>query len=120
MWTTTSIRRMCIALFGALTLGCSSDSSTNPQNTSTITAAGSGDALAFSPQSVTISASDSVKFVFKDITHNVVFDDPEQIGVPGDILTVHDTTVSRTFTTVGTFAFHCTIHPVMTGQVVVQ
>jgi plastocyanin len=31
-----------------------------------------------------------------------------------------DTTVSRTFNTIGTFPFICTVHPGMAGEIVVE
>jgi plastocyanin len=31
-----------------------------------------------------------------------------------------NTSVQRTFGTAGTFSYHCTIHPEMTGTIVVQ
>jgi plastocyanin len=41
-------------------------------------------------------------------------------GVPADIATTANASVTRTFSTAGTFTYHCTIHPQMTGTVIVQ
>jgi plastocyanin len=42
-------------------------------------------------------------------------------GAPEDIVGVNTSTIiSRTFSTVGTFPYQCTIHSGMTGSVVVQ
>jgi len=46
--------------------------------------------------------------------HNVIFDDGSSSSSTQD-----QGTFSKTFNTAGTFAYHCTLHP-MTGTVVVQ
>ncbi len=74
--------------------------------------------LAFSPNAVTIAPGGTVTFAFGAVGHAVKFD--TGTNPPGDIPGVNaDTSVSRTFATAGTFAFHCTIHPQMTGTIVV-
>jgi plastocyanin len=54
-----------------------------------------------------------------DDGHNAIFNKTAP-GAPPDIPVVMDTTVSRTFGTVGTFPFVCTVHPGMAGEVVVH
>lgn len=74
--------------------------------------------LAFSPSTVTVAPGGTVTFAFGAVGHSVKFD--AVANVPGDIPGVNaDTSVSRTFSTAGTYAFHCTIHPQMTGTIVV-
>jgi plastocyanin len=41
-------------------------------------------------------------------------------GTPTNISDIASTSVARTFTTAGTFAYHCTIHAGMNGTVVVH
>jgi len=75
--------------------------------------------LALSPSSVTITAGESVTWAFGSVGHNVYFD--AAAGAPADIPgTNSDVSISRTFSTQGTFGFSCHIHPNMRGQVIVQ
>ena len=51
--------------------------------------------------------------------HNAIFNKTPS-GAPADVNIVVDSTVSRVFTTRGTFGYYCTVHPGMTGEVVVH
>ena len=75
----------------------------------------------FTPAQITIRTQQSVAFGFlEDVAHNAIFRDRAQHpGVPSDVPTTTSGVVTRTFTTAGTFPFECTLHPGMTGQVVV-
>ena len=65
---------------------------------------------AFDPVDLTVAKNVAVKFTAKTtINHIIVFDTPVALGVT-DIGAFSDGTVTRTFTTVGTFPYHCTIH----------
>jgi plastocyanin len=74
--------------------------------------------LAFLPSTLTVASGTTVSWTFEGVTHNVTF--TAATGVPADIPNSINTTVQRTFGTAGTFAFHCTIHPQMTGTITVQ
>jgi len=110
-------------------VGCSSGSTTTtaaPGGTPTTGggAAGGGatvqvnmEGMAFSPQTVTINVGDTVTWTNKDqAPHNAVAVDKSwhtstfSTGESGSV----------TFTTSGTFPYICTIHPSMTGTVIVQ
>lgn len=76
--------------------------------------------LAFSPSTLTVNAGDVVTFAFGSVAHNVAFDNPVA-ATPADIGGFNsNTSIQRTFTTSGTYTYHCTIHPFMTGSVVVR
>jgi plastocyanin len=52
-------------------------------------------------------------------SHNVIFR-RTTAGAPLDIKVVTDSIVVRRFTTKGTFPYDCTVHPGMSGEIVVQ
>lgn len=72
--------------------------------------------FAFDPATVSIAANDTIYFTFQGIQHNVIFD---TAGNPGDVSNTTNATVKRVFTTVGTYNYHCGIHPTMTGSITV-
>ena len=75
-------------------------------------------AFSFSPFTTTIAVGGSVVFDFPSELHNVIF---ERItGAPQDIQATTSRRVTRTFGARGTFPYDCTLHPGMSGQVVVQ
>ena len=104
-----------------LLLGCGgatgpSDSGAPPADPGTVDATPS---LAFSPASLTVTAGDNVTFAFGSIAHDVFFD--AKTGAPADIPGSNaGVSISRVFTTAGTFTYTCHIHPFMHGTVVVQ
>jgi plastocyanin len=75
------------------------------------------DGLAFNPSSLTVSKGTTVTFAFGSITHNVAFGAGSGVA---DIPDSYGTSVERTFNTAGTFAFRCSIHNNMTGQITIQ
>ena len=88
---------------------------TTPPATATIAAT---PALAFSPSTVTIAPGGTVTFAFGSVGHTVKFD--SGTNPPSDITGVNtNTSISRSFPSAGTFTFHCTIHPAMTGSIIV-
>ena len=75
--------------------------------------------LAFDPGTLTTGAGHTVTFAFGSVGHNIFFD--PATGAPADIPGVNaNTSVSRAFTTAGTYTYSCHIHPSMHGTVVVQ
>ena len=74
-------------------------------------------AMAFIPQTLTISVNSTVKWKNLDgITHTVTSDTGawDSGNIPSG------STFKFTFTATGTFNYHCTIHPMMTGTIIVQ
>jgi plastocyanin len=72
----------------------------------------------FTPQTVVIARNGSVDFEFASVVHNVTYG--SATGAPANIPNSSNTSVSRTFSTAGDFAYQCTIHSGMTGLVVVR
>jgi plastocyanin len=67
---------------------------------------------------VDISATGTVTWSFGQLAHNVTFG--AQAGAPQNIGDSVNSDVPRTFNTTGTFGYNCTIHPGMSGTVVVH
>ena len=72
--------------------------------------------LAFNPATTTAAAGSKVTWTNSDTTaHTVTFDDGSADS--GNLAV--GATFDQTFTTAGTFAYHCTIHSQMKGTVTV-
>ena len=72
----------------------------------------------FSPANIQVSPGTTVTWTWASgsTTHNVTFSD----GTPGSGDKPAGSTFSRTFSTAGTFNYSCTIHPGMSGSVLVK
>jgi hypothetical protein len=71
--------------------------------------------FAFSPNSVNINVNDSVTWTWVGSPHSATSDTALwDSGISGA-----GHTFSRTFTSAGSFPFHCTVHPFMTGSITV-
>jgi plastocyanin len=75
------------------------------------------ESLQFQPATVTVEVGDTVTWSNADaVPHTATADDGSF-----DTGTISGgASASHTFTTAGTFAYHCEVHPTMTGTVVVQ
>ena len=75
------------------------------------------DNFSFGPQTVTVPVGATVTWVnHYDIPHTVVSTD----GLFKSKVRDTDETFSYTFTKAGTYPYFCSVHPKMTGKVVVQ
>jgi plastocyanin len=75
------------------------------------------DNFSFGPQTVTVPVGATVTWTNRDdIPHTVVSTD----GVFKSKVRDTDETFSYTFTKAGTYPYFCSVHPKMTGKVVVQ
>ena len=72
--------------------------------------------FAFSPPTVNINVNDSVKWTWAGSPHSTTSDTGLwESGVLGT-----GATFTQTFTSAGSFPFHCSVHPFMTGTIGVQ
>jgi plastocyanin len=114
----TVLAALTAAACGGSSGGYAGISSPPPRATDprTITASAS---LAFAPPTLTVSAGDTVTFAFQSVAHNVFFD--AQTGTPANIDGANtNSSITRVFTTSGTYRYTCHIHPFMEGTVVVR
>jgi len=75
------------------------------------------DNFVFSPNPLTVPAGSAIRWVnHDDIPHNVVSDDKSFKSRALDT----DESFTYTFTKPGTYTYFCSIHPKMTGKVIVQ
>ena len=75
------------------------------------------DNFVFSPNTLTVAAGSTVRWTNRDdIPHNVVTDDKT---IKSKVMDT-DESFSYTFTKPGTYNYFCSIHPKMTGKIVVQ
>lgn len=71
----------------------------------------------FQPTPQRLARGGTITFQFQSLAHTVVF---TTSGAPADIGTSANVSVDRTFNTVGTYDYHCSIHAGMEGQVIVE
>ena len=73
----------------------------------------------FLPNTLTIRVGGSVTWVNRDgDVHSIAADDTPPTFKSGGLDT--DDKFSFTFTKAGTYAYHCSLHPHMTGKIIVQ
>jgi plastocyanin len=113
-------RILAAGVVSAALMACGS-SSTSPNPTpGTVTAASS---LQFSPSTVTVTqngAPATVTWVFQNVAHTVTWDTQPVGAAVANIGATSNASVGRDFSVTGTYTYHCSIHPQMTGTVVVQ
>lgn len=113
------MRHCGLLLLSVLAIGCGyGDTTSVPEAApNTVDAVG---VTSWSPATITIKVGDAVKFRNTSSTsHNVTFDQTVA-GHPDNVGNFASSTQAVTFATAGTFPYHCGIHAVMQGTVVVQ
>ncbi len=84
-------------------------------NAATVTAGANTNV--FTPGTVAIARGGTVTWTFGALTHNVEFGGTA--GAPTNIPITTNASVSRTFSSAGTFNYLCSLHPGMVGTVIV-
>jgi plastocyanin len=114
-------RTIVAAIVAASLFGCKSDSSGPILEAGVVTATTD---LAFSPSTITVTrgggGSATVTWTFESVMHTVTWDSQPAGATVEDIPGSSNTNVARDFTVAGTYSYHCSIHPTMTGTVIVQ
>jgi len=91
-----------------------SSSSSTPSTTSSVTIQN----FAFSPANITVKKGTTVTWTNKDSTPHTVVETDGQDGPVSDNL-ANGKSYSFTYNNVGTYKYHCSIHPNMVGTVTV-
>ena len=115
--------------FGSATItGCLWGSSSTDEDTAATIEVGPGGRFIFDPETIRISAGDTIEWIWRTHNHNIVPDIvPESAsweGTPGDSTITYgpNYTYEKTFTTLGRYSYYCQPHlPAgMVGTVVVE
>lgn len=101
-----------------------SDSSSKPDNSKPSTQAVATDEVeienfAFTPANITVKVGTKVTWINKDSTAHTVTADNTSNDAPSSEMLGKGQSYSFTFTKAGTYGYHCTVHPSMTGTVTV-
>jgi plastocyanin len=108
-----------VALAGALLLAGPLDSTVHAQQPAPTAAEVKVDNFSFSPATLTVAVGTTVTWTNQDdIPHTVVSTDDPRVFRSKVLDT--DEKFTYTFTKAGSFAYFCSIHPKMTGTVVVK
>jgi plastocyanin len=117
VWITGFTAAMMIAI--VLLLAGSPRLTADPQQAASATTEAKIDNFSFGPATLTVPVGTTVTWTNRDdIPHTVVStDDPK--AFKSKVLDT-DEQFSYTFTKTGTFPYFCSVHPKMTGKVIVQ
>ena len=103
----------CSGGYGSSNPTTTSKTSTAPASASSVDLAN----FAFSPATITVKVGTTVTWTNKDGTAHTVTSDTGAFD-SGNLAA--NGKYSYTFSTAGTYPYHCTIHPYMKGTVIVQ
>ncbi|WP_307828562.1 plastocyanin/azurin family copper-binding protein [Antrihabitans sp. YC2-6] len=114
-----SLRRFAVALALAATLTACGAEKSDDQPAQAEPGVVLVKDMQFTPATITVQAGESVTWRFDDggVPHNVQGAKPADTLIHSPIL--RDNSYTVTFDTPGTYQYGCTLHPQMTGSVVV-
>jgi plastocyanin len=113
-------RILAAGIIGAVLVACGGSSMEPDKTPGTVTATSS---LQFTPSTVTVTqngAPATVTWIFENVAHTVTWDTQPVGGAVTNIGATSSASVGRDFSVTGTYTYHCSIHPQMTGTVIVQ
>jgi plastocyanin len=106
----------CLVLFGAAACGAATARPTpRPNEVQVIEPVGKEANWTYAPQELRVATGTTVTFVNKGKEFHTVTSSDE--GRPFDVGLDSGTSATLTFDKVGVFAYHCGVHPQMTGVV---
>jgi plastocyanin len=76
--------------------------------------------MMFTPSQITVAKGGTVTWTNDDTIAHTVVDDLSGVGGPNSGNIASGATYSFTFTKVGSFQYHCNLHPSMRGTIVVK
>lgn len=109
-----------VTVGGVTKVGTSHVSVVDASSTGEITGSAT---LFFSPQlrAVNINgAPATISWTFQNVAHTVTWDSEPEDAAVTDIPATSNGSVAREFTVAGEYSYHCSIHPDMTGSILVQ
>ncbi len=109
-------RLLAVVWLVLLVAACGGDDGAGPGPAASATVSMPG--FSFTPFTTTLSIGGSVIYDFPAEPHNVIF--AVVTGAPTDIQQTTNRQVTRAFPVAGTFPYDCTIHPGMSGVVIVR
>lgn len=138
VWSSTNVANATVSsdgIFSAIGIGTTQiratviENGTSIAGNATLTVSANPDAkqsvdvsmpgLTFSPADVVVKVGGTVRFIFPNLDHNVIWS-PRITGSPNDIAISSNKTISSTFPTAGVYPYKCTLHDGMVGTVVVS
>lgn len=114
------ILQSAVAVLVLSTAACGDDDPSGPLSGTVTVRMG---ATSFSPANVTITQGSTVRWVNDQaIAHTITPNNPAQAGAwtSQNIAATTNAQFSHTFTTTGTYPYHCNLHSGMTGNITVQ
>ena len=112
---------ICVLDIGLVLLGLMRSEGSDPQQVS-VPGAGKAevaiDNFSFLPKEITVAAGTTVVWTNHDDVPHVVASADDQFKKSAALDT--DESFSHTFTTAGNFTYFCSIHPHMTGKIIVK
>ena len=76
--------------------------------------------FAFSPATIKVKVGDTVTWINQDSTQHSVIANTASADAPNGSLMAKGETYKFTFNKAGTYAYHCGVHPSITGTVTVE
>jgi plastocyanin len=105
----------CLLLLALAACGASATPTPRPNEVQVVEPAGKEAEWTYAPKELRVAAGTTVTFVNRGKEfHTITSDDP---GRPFDVAVDSNKSATITFDKVGVFAYHCGVHPQMTGVV---